>query len=128
MKFWNYIGEFFLFRWLFGKLHSPERDNDVLTNGKSDISDEESRSQSVNDSDDADYIHNTITIAGDNYNVDYNESDDLDDLDIFMRNNSVRKYGNNSYRSGNYSNNHYWNSGTTTNLLTVFTKDKMITI
>lgn len=111
MKFWNYIGEFFLFRCLFGKLHSPERDNDVLTNGKSDISDEESRSQSVNNSDDADYIHNTITIAGDNYNGDYDESDDLDDLDIFIRNNSVREYGNNSYRSGNYSNNHYWNSG-----------------
>lgn len=24
MKFWNYIGEFYLFRWLFGKLHKNE--------------------------------------------------------------------------------------------------------
>ncbi len=111
MKFWNYIGEFFLFRWLFDKLHSPERDNDVLTNGNSDISDEESRIQSVNDSDDADYIHNTITIAGDNYDGDYDESDNLDDLDIFMRYNSVIENCNNSFRSGNYSNNHYWDSG-----------------
>jgi len=25
MKFWNYIGEFFLFRWLLGKLHKTEK-------------------------------------------------------------------------------------------------------
>lgn len=28
MKFWNYIGEFFLFRWIFGKIQHTE-DNDI---------------------------------------------------------------------------------------------------
>ncbi len=111
MRLWNYIGEFFFFRWLFGKLHRPKRENDAPTNGKSDIIDEDNRSQIVNDSDDTDSVHDTITTAVDNYNGDYDESDDLDDLDIFMRNNSVREYGNKSHCSGNYSNNHNWNSG-----------------
>lgn len=72
MKVWRYIGEFFLFKRLFG-------------NGK--------RSDSSFDSYKRDDMrHNP---------VDYVENDDdLDDLDIFMRENSGNKHG--SRYSGDY--------------------------
>ena len=35
MKIWNYIGELFLFRWLFAKLGMHKRENDALTNSRS---------------------------------------------------------------------------------------------
>ena len=111
MSIWNYIGEFFLFRWLFAKLGMHKRENDALTNSRSYLIDEDSRMQIVDDNGYTEYSHDAITTADDNYNGDYDESDDLDDLDIFMRDNSVREYGNQSHRSGNYSNNHNWNSG-----------------
>lgn len=111
MKIWNYISEFFLFRWLFSKLGMYKRGNDAPTNGINDIRGVDNKPHIVNNCVDTDSIHDTITTADDNYNGDYDESNDLDDLDIFMRNNSVREYGNMSRRSVNYSNNHDWDSG-----------------
>ena len=111
MSIWNNIGEFFLFRWLFAKLGMHKRENDALTNSRSYLIDEDNRRQIVDDNGYTEYSHDAITTADDNYNCDYDESDDLDDLDIFMRNNSVREYGNKSHRNANYINNHDWNSG-----------------
>ena len=111
MSIWNYIGEFFLFRWLFAKLGMHKRGNDVPTNGRNDIRGVDDKNHIVNNCVGTDSIHDSITAADDNYNGDYDESDDLDDLDIFMRNNSVREYGNKSHRNANYLNNHDWNSG-----------------
>lgn len=109
MKIWIYIGELFLFRWLFAKLGMHTRENGALTNSRSYLIDEDSRRQIVDDNGYTEYSHDAITTADDNYNGDYDEADNLDDLDIFMRNNSVREYGNKSHR--NYINNHDWNSG-----------------
>ncbi len=111
MRLYRYIGELFLFRWLFGKLHSSKGGDDAPTNGRSDIRSVGNKNHIVNNCVDTDSIHDTITTADNNYNGDYDESDDLDDLDIFMRNNSVREYGNKSNHSVNYSNTHDWNSG-----------------
>ena len=91
MKFWNYLGEFILFRWLFEKLGMYKKENKAPTNGRSDLIDEDSRSYMVNN--------------------DYYESDDLDDLDIFLRNNSAREYGNKSDLNSYYSNHHDWSNG-----------------
>lgn len=104
MKFWDYIGEFLLFRWLFGKFHKSRREHDALTNGKSDLIDVYSRNQIVNYNDDTDSIH-------DNFGEDADDSEDMDDLDLFIQNDSVRESGNKSHRSGNYSNLHDWSSG-----------------
>ncbi len=111
MKFWNYIGEFFLFRWLLGKLHGFKKAKEAPTVGRTVITDEDSRSPIVDDSDDKVSVHDFVTAADDNNDGENDESDDLDDLDIFMRNNSVRENGNKTHCSGDYSDNHYWNSG-----------------
>ena len=114
MSIWNYIGEFFLFRWLYGKFGMHKRDNEAPTDSRSYLIDEDSRSQIVDDNGYTEYSHDTITTADDNNNGEYDEADDIndiDDFDIFMRNNSSREYGNKSYRNANYINNHDWNSG-----------------
>lgn len=110
MSSWYYIGEFFLFRWLFSKLGMHKRGNDVPTNCRSYLIDEDSKRQIVDDSGYTEYSHDAITTADDNYNGDYDESDDLDDLDIFMRNNSAREYDNKSDRNSYYSNHHDWSN------------------
>jgi len=106
MKFWNYIGEFFLLHWLFSKRHRSKGENDIPTKGSGNLIDEDNRSQTVNNSEYLDSIHDNISTVDDN-----SESDNLDDLDIFMRNNRVRGYSNQSLSTGNFGNNHYWNSG-----------------
>ncbi|MBD5341583.1 MAG: hypothetical protein HDR94_08415 [Bacteroides sp.] len=111
MSSWYYIGEFFLFSWLFSKLGMYKRENDALRNSRSYLIDENSKRQIVDDSGYTEYSHDAITTADDNYNGDYDKADDLDDLDIFMRNKSVREYGNKSHLNANYINNHDWNSG-----------------
>ena len=70
MKIWNYIGEFFLFRWLFSKLGMYKRENDALTNSRSYLIDEDSKRQIVDDSGYTEYSRAAITTADDNYNGD----------------------------------------------------------
>ena len=111
MSSWYYIGEFFLFRWLFAKLGMHKRENDAPTKGRNDIRVVNNKNYIVNNYVGTDSIHDTISTADDSYSGNYDESDDLDDLDIFMRNNSARKYGNKSNHSVNYGNTHNWNSG-----------------
>lgn len=87
MSLWNYIGEFFLFRWIFDKFQKSNREHNVPTTDRSNLIVEDFRDHIVNDSDETDSIHDTITTAYDYDNGDYDEVDDLDDLDIFMQNN-----------------------------------------
>lgn len=54
MKFWNYIGEFFLFRWLFGKLHHKE--------GQAHISKSSNQQSFLNDS----FEDNDVRISSSN--------------------------------------------------------------
>lgn len=95
MKIRNYIGEFFLFRWLFSKLD---------------------KSNKVQESNCADTIIDSLGIDEAASTTFLNEAphspkefaspekvDELDDLDIFMSNNQHTKYGNSDYVFGRYS-------------------------
>lgn len=72
MKFWNYIGESFLFRWLFNKLHNTE-DNDAPNGKPSDYRGYSSNSHSSNR-----YHGNSQS-----YHDFHEEQDDYDMIDDF---------------------------------------------
>lgn len=88
MKFWNYIGEFFLFRWLLGKRQQKE--------GEESVADSNSRQSLAND----DFEQNDIPVnrpshyTSHNYHIDdhdgwnnqsfddfHEEQDDFDMMD-----------------------------------------------
>lgn len=87
MTFWNYIGEFFLFRWLVDKFRKSTTEHDTHTevsgasiNGNSEYQngnlDEEIAPEDV------------VTDVSNNLIDDSDNFEELDDLDIFMRNNN----------------------------------------
>lgn len=87
MKLLNYIGEFFLFRWLFDKLRKPttEHDSHTEVSGASINGNSEYLNGNLDEGiapDDA------ITDVGNNLLDDSDNSEELDDLDIFIRNNN----------------------------------------
>lgn len=88
MKLWNFLGEFFLFRWLFGKLQKSRREQDSPLKNAEHLTEEDCKGQTVNDVEDADTIHNPISATDNDLIDDSGDSGDLDDLDIFMRNNT----------------------------------------
>lgn len=103
MTFWNYIGEFLLFRWLLGKF----RKSASVHNTHAEVSgaSTDRNSDYLNDNLDEEMASDdAVTYAGDNLIDDSDNSEDLDDLDIFMRNNS----GNNRscLHHGDYDGNH----------------------
>lgn len=79
MKIWNYIGQFFLFRWLFGKL------------SKTNKTPEQYRTNTPIDPADIDQDPYTPvppeTLHRHNDPDFHDEDDELDDLDTFMNNN-----------------------------------------
>lgn len=115
MTFWNYIGEFFLFRWLFDKFRKPTTEHyshtevsGVSINGNCEY---------LNGNLDEGIVHNeAVTDVGDNL---IDDSEDLDDLDIFMRNNngdnrSCLRHGNyddDYHSSGRHELQNDWNFG-----------------
>lgn len=91
MRIWNYIGEFFLFRWLFGKLQKSETDNHET---RSCI---DEPSLKVESNAIIDYPVKTQSSSFDNLtDVESNIIDDdlegLDDLDLFLRNKSSNDF------------------------------------
>lgn len=112
--FWNYIGEFFFSRRLFGKFKKSATEHGARTECIGTPIDR--NSEYLNDNHDGDiaYIDCAATHVGDNLLDDSNNSEDLDDLDIFMRDNK----GNNHYRdcgdvylsSSRHNNYNDWNS------------------
>lgn len=114
MTFWNYIGEFFLFRWLFDKFRKPTTEHDshtevsgVSINRNSEYLNRNLEEEIAHDDAVADVSNNLID--------DSDNSEDLDDLDIFMRNNSVNnrscQYLGDYDSSGCHSPNNDWDSG-----------------
>lgn len=95
MKFWNYVGEFFLFRWLLGKL------------GKSNKAQEDNCTNTITDSLCINEAAATTLLTEDQNNpaeFDATETEEeLDDLDIFMSNNRQTDYRNSDYDFGKYS-------------------------
>lgn len=93
MSFLNYIGEFFLFRWLFGKFKKSATEPDTHTEFSGTSIDRDSESVNGNHYEGI-VPDDEATPVGDNSLEDSDKSEDLDDLDIFMRDNK----GNNHYR------------------------------
>ena len=98
MKIWNYIGEFFLFRWLFGKLKSTDNNQRRMSELPNNLN--KSDCDGYRD----DLVENNLSGASGTYganrsnSTDYqdysDDAEDLDDLDTFMRENSARDYSN----------------------------------
>ena len=114
MKLLNYIGEFFLFRWLFDKLRMPttEHDSHTEVSGASINGNSEYLNGNLDEGiapDDA------ITDVGNNLIDDSDNSEELDDLDIFMRNNRSclhhGDYDGDYHSSGRHDFQNDWNSG-----------------
>lgn len=120
MSVWNYIGEFLLFRWLFGKFKKSATVHDTRTEGFGTSIDRGSECMNVNhDEDMAPIIDDADTPVGDNLIDDSNNSEDLDDLDIFMRDNNGNNhsdrhhgvYDSDYLSSSRNSGYHDWNFG-----------------
>ncbi len=118
MKLLNYIGEFFLFRWLFDKLRKPttEHDSHTEVSGASINGNSEYLNGNLDEGiapDDA------ITDVGNNLLDDSDNSEELDDLDIFIRNNNGnnrsyphhRDFDCDYHSSGHRSPHNDWDSG-----------------
>lgn len=107
MPLWNYIGEFFLFRWLFSKFRKSTTEHDAHTKGIGTSIDRESKYPNGFHDEDIAPIDDAATPVGDDLLDDFENPEDLDDfLDIFMRDN------NSSYlHHGDYDNDYnVWNS------------------
>lgn len=118
MSFWNYIGEFLLFRWLLGKFRksTTEHDSHTEVSGASINGNSEYLNGNLDEGiapDDA------ITDDGNNLLDDSDNSEELDDLDIFIRNNNGnnrsyphhRDFDCDYHSSGHRSSHNDWSSG-----------------
>lgn len=118
MAFWKYIGEFLLFRWLLGKFRksTPEHDSHTEVSGASINGNSEYLNGNLDEriaTDDA------ITDVGNNLLDDSDNSEELDDLDIFIRNNNGnnrsyphhRDFDCDYHSSGHRSSHNDWSSG-----------------
>lgn len=118
MSFLNYIGEFFLFRWLFGKFKKSATEPETHTEFSGASIDRDN--ESVNGNYDEGIVpEDEATPVGDNLLDNYNNPEDFDDLDIFMRNNNSDNrsylqnpdYGSDYHSCGRHNNYNDWNSG-----------------
>lgn len=114
MTFLKYIGELFLFRWLFDKFRKPTTEHDSYTevsgvsiNGNSGYLNGNLIGEIAPD--------DTVTDVGNNLIDDSDNSEEPDDLDIFMRNNRSCPHhgdcGGDYHSSGLHSSQNDWNSG-----------------
>lgn len=114
MTFWNYIGEFFLFRWFFGKFRKSITGHDTHTEFSGASINGNSEYQNGN-RDEEIAPDDAVTNVGDNLIDDSDNSEELDDLDIFMRNNRSclhhGDYDGDYHSSGRHDYQNDWNSG-----------------
>lgn len=121
MKFWNYIGEFLLFRWLLDKLRKSSAENNVHTESTGAAMHRDSGFLDGNYNDDIVTFDSATTTDVHNSIDNSDNSEDLDDLDIFMRKNkgynSSNLYqdygdcGDDYHSSCSHSDYHDWSSG-----------------
>ena len=118
MKLLNYIGEFLLFRWLFGKFRKSATEHDAHADGIGTTIDNDSKYLHDNHNEDVVPIDDTVTPVSNNSIDDSDNSEELDDLDIFMRNNNGknrsslhhRDYDSDYHSSGRHSSHNDWDS------------------
>lgn len=115
MTFLKYIGEFFLFRWLFDKSRKPTTEH--YSHSEVSRASINGNSEYLNGNLDEGIVHNdAVTDVGDNI---IDDSEDLDDLDIFMRNNNGDNrsclhhgdYDDDYHSSGRHELQNDWNFG-----------------
>lgn len=119
MRILNYIGEFFLFRWLLGKLRKSTEKQDAHTESVVTSIDSEGESQTYNHDEYIAPNDDAVTPADDDMLDDSANSEELDDLDIFMRNNSGNNhsylhhgdYDGDYHNNSRYSGPQDWDSG-----------------
>jgi len=87
MRILNYIGEFFLFRWLIGKFKKSTNELYAHTECLETSFDRNTKSLNDNHNEDVAPINDAIPPISDNSIDDFNNSEELDDLDILMRHN-----------------------------------------
>lgn len=117
MTIFRYIGEFFLFRWLFDKFRKPATEHDSRTEVSGASINGNSEYQNGN-LDKGIATDDAVTDVGDNLIDDSDNSEDLDDLDKFMRNNNDknrsslhhRDYDSDYHSSGRHTGLQDWNS------------------
>lgn len=114
MTFWKYIGEFFLFRWFFGKFRKSITGHDTHTEFSGASINGNSEYQNGN-RDEEIAPDDAVTDVGNNLIDDSDNSEELDDLDIFMRNNRSclhhGDYDGDYHSSGRHDYQNDWNSG-----------------
>ena len=119
MSIFRYLSEFFLFRWLFGKFRKFTTEHGAHTEGIGTTIYINSEYLNDNHGKDIAPINGAVTPVGDNLLDVSDNSEDLDDLDIFMRNNNGNNhsylhhgdYGSDYHSNGRYSGLQDWNSG-----------------
>lgn len=118
MRILNYIGEFFLFRWLIGKFKKSTNELYAHTECLETSFDRNTKSLNDNHNEDIAHINDAIPPISDDLIDDSESSEDLDDLDIFMRNNTdknfsgqQRDYSHDYHRSSHHSGYHNWSPG-----------------
>lgn len=114
MTFLKYIGEFFLFRWLFDKFRKPTTEHDTHTEvGGTSINGNIEYQNGNRDEEIA--PDDAVTDVGNNLIDDSDNSEELDDLDIFMCNNRSclhhGDYDGDYHSSGRHDYQNDWNSG-----------------
>ena len=114
MTFLKYIGEFFLFRWFFGKFRKYTIEHDTHTEFSGASTDRNSEYLNGN-LDEEITPDNAVADVGNNLIDDSDKSEELDDLDIFMRNNRSSLHHGDSdgdnHSSGRDGSQNDWNSG-----------------
>lgn len=115
MRFWNYIGEFFLFRWLCGKFKKSTTRHDAHTEDFGTSIDRDGESLSDNHDEDIVQNHRAATSIGDDLVDDSCNSEELDDLDRFMCNNRSSlhhgDYDGDYHNDSRYCGSQDWDSG-----------------
>lgn len=114
MTFLKYIGEFFLFRWLVDKFRKSTTEHDMHTEVSGVSINGNSEYQNGN-LDEVIAPEDAVTDVGNNLIDDSDNSEDLDDLDKFMRNNRSYlhhgDYDGDYHSSGRHGFQNVWNSG-----------------
>lgn len=118
MSFWNYIGEFLLFRWLLGKFRKSTTEHDTHAEGLRTSVDSDGESLYDNHDENISPIDDAGTPVDDDLIDDSGNSEELDDLDRFMRKNNgnnrscmhLGDYGSDYHSSGRHSFQNDWNS------------------
>lgn len=112
MKVWNYIGEFFLFRWLFGKFKKSKAKHDAHIEGLGTSIDKDSEYLTDNHEEGIIPVNGVATPVSYILPDDSDNSEDLDDLDIFMRDNdNCSYYDRNNDSIGLHRSHNDWKSG-----------------